>query len=432
MNKLILILILPFLSFSQEWIDTFGEDYYGSCIGLSGPELKQELHDIIKSHTPYSYSQVKDILRESDEDPNNDSNVILVYTGNSIDKLDFASLSQQDFWNREHVWPKSHGGFGPGDDFQTPAYTDVHNLKPCDTSMNSYRNDKDFESGGDTVFNGDVATQCFGTNATFEPRDEVKGDIARIIFYMDIRYEGGDNEPNLYPVNNLTTYPYPEIGTLSTLLEWHLMDPPDEFEKNRNNVIYQYQGNRNPLIDYPELVSLLYNNLSDEFTLSQDIQQIDFTSGWGMWSTYISPENSDIASVFSDLVGDVEIVKDQDGNVYWPEYNLNSIGSLIPGQGYLIKMSNNNTLVLEGDLIQTDLEISLNSGWSIIGYLLPDYYNIVTLMNPILDEVIIVKDQDGNVYWPEYNLNSIGNMEPGKGYQIKIDDDVMFNYPNIQ
>tara|TARA_B110000444_G_C18716096_1_gene536123 strand:+ start:11 stop:760 length:750 start_codon:yes stop_codon:yes gene_type:complete len=247
---------------------------------------------------------------------------------------------------------------------------------------------------------------------------------------MDIRYEGGDNEPNLYPVNSLTTYPSPEIGILSTLLEWHLMDPPDAFEKNRNNVIYEYQGNRNPLIDYPELVNLLYNNLSNEFSLSQDIQEIDLTAGWSIWSTYISPTNSDMASVFSDLVGDVEIVKDQAGNVYWPEYNLNSIGNLISGQGYFTKMSSNNTLVLEGELIQSDLEILLNPGWSVIGYLLPEDYSIVNIMTPIISDIVIIKDQDGNVYWPEFSLNSIGNMVPGKGYQIKMDNSVIFNYPN--
>ena len=80
------------------------------------------------------------------------------------------------------MWPKSHGDFGPGGVYSNPAFTDVHNLKPSDASVNSLRSDKDFDVGGDIVMNGDVETECFSTNLTFEPRDDVKGDIARIIF----------------------------------------------------------------------------------------------------------------------------------------------------------------------------------------------------------------------------------------------------------
>ena len=181
--------------------------YYESCSGLNGEELKNELHNIIKNHTSYSYSTTKSILRNSDEDPNNSSNIILVYSGNSIDKFDFASNFEPDFWNREHVWPKSHGDFDAGDPFEVPLYTDAHNLKPVDHSMNTTRGEKDFDNGGEIVFNGSIETNCYDTGSTFEPRDEVKGDIARIIFYMDVRYEGGNNEPNLVPVDGLTTYP---------------------------------------------------------------------------------------------------------------------------------------------------------------------------------------------------------------------------------
>ena len=234
-------------------------NYYESCSGLNGEELKNELHNIIKNHTSYSYTTTKSILRDSDEDPNNSSNIILVYSGNSIDKFNFASNFEPDFWNREHVWPKSHGDFDAGDPFEVPLYTDAHNLKPVDHSMNTTRGEKDFDNGGEIVFNGSIETNCYDTGSTFEPRDEVKGDIARIIFYMDVRYEGGNNEPNLVPVDGLTTYPNPQIGVLSTLLEWHEQDPPDAFERRRNDVIFEWQGNRNPFIDYPEFVELIYD-----------------------------------------------------------------------------------------------------------------------------------------------------------------------------
>ena len=258
MNKYILsiCLLISLISFSQP------NDYYAPCAGLSGAELKAELHNIIRNHTSFSYTTTKSILRAADEDPNNPSNIILVYSGNSIDKFDFSSNFEPDFWNREHVWPKSHGDFDAGDPFEVPLYTDAHNLKPVDASMNTTRGEKDFDNGGQIVLNGTVETDCLDTNSTFEPRDEVKGDIARIILYMDVRYEGnglGANEPNLVPVDGLTTYPNPQIGVLSTLLQWHEQDPPDAFERRRNDVIYDWQGNRNPFIDYPEFVNYIYN-----------------------------------------------------------------------------------------------------------------------------------------------------------------------------
>ena len=90
------------------------------------------------------------MLNESDEDSSNSNNIILVYKQNSIDKDNFAfSSSLVDYWNREHVWAKSLGSFGPGGTYENgPAHTDVHNLKPCDASVNSDRGNKSFDNGG--------------------------------------------------------------------------------------------------------------------------------------------------------------------------------------------------------------------------------------------------------------------------------------------
>ena len=111
-------------------------------------------------------------------------------------------------------------------------------------------------------------TSCFVSEYTFEPRDDVKGDVARMIFYMDLRYEGGGVEPDLEVVDYISlqdNYPSPEMGRLSTLLQWHEEDPPDAFERNRNEVIYSWQGNRNPFIDRPEFVNFMY---SESFELN--------------------------------------------------------------------------------------------------------------------------------------------------------------------
>jgi len=311
-------------------------NYYESCNGLSGEALRAELHNIIKDHQSFSYTTTKTILREADEDYNNPDKIILVYTGNSIDKFDFASNFEPDFWNREHVWPKSHGDFDAGDPFEVPAYTDAHNLKPVDHSMNTLRGEKDFENGGDVVYNGSSLTDCFSTNSTFEPRNEVKGDIARMIFYMDLRYEGGSGEPNLVVVEGLTTYPNPQIGSLSTLLEWHEQDPPDAFEKRRNDVIFKWQGNRNPFIDYPEFVNYLYNDNAQINPINISNVNINPTSIEGEQSFNIS------ANVLSDINCPIESVTLNYGNSWWDVSNninmtLNNNGEYecsVPGQPY--------------------------------------------------------------------------------------------------
>lgn len=235
----------------------FGQspDYYDSTQLLSGSELENSLHEIIKDHHEFSYSSAKQILKQSDEDPNNNNNISLVYKGGSIPKSDFASNQQADFWNREHVWAKSHGNFQNYGDLG--AYTDAHNLKPCDASINTDRGYKDFDNGGTQH---SEATDCYYTSTTWEPRDEVKGDIARIIFYMHTRYSGDEGEPNLNVVDFTNTFPNAQMGKLSTLLQWNEQDPVDAFERRRNDVIYSWQNNRNPFIDYPDFANLIWGN----------------------------------------------------------------------------------------------------------------------------------------------------------------------------
>ena len=223
--------------------------YYNGIDGKSGEELKTALNDIIKGHTSYSYHSSKYVLQLSDADPEIPGNVLLVYTGRSQDGTDYGTGG--NYINREHVWAKSHGGFADW----LPMYSDVHNLKPCDASVNVAKSNKDFDNGGTQHAE---ATECYFTDSTWEARDEVKGDVARIIFYMSTRYEGNDGEIDLEVVDHNNTYPYAEHGKLSTLLQWNLLDPPDEFERNRNNVIQSFQQNRNPFIDDPRLAQLIW------------------------------------------------------------------------------------------------------------------------------------------------------------------------------
>ncbi len=255
MSKYISTLLLISIISISNLFAQIPANYYDNAQGLTGEELKQALHNIIDDHEEFSYNDLRDfILRNTDEDPANSNNVILLYTGRSQAKSTFGGGAND--WNREHVWAKSHGDFGNN----PPAGTDAHHIRPTDASVNSSRGNLDFDMGGSPV---NEAPGCFKDGDSFEPRDAVKGDVARMIFYMSTRYEGGGGEPDLEVVDEVNTSPNPEHGKLSQLILWNTQDPPDDFEKNRNDVIYyQYQNNRNPFIDHPEYVDEIWGDPS--------------------------------------------------------------------------------------------------------------------------------------------------------------------------
>ena len=235
--------------------------YYEDIDGINSSYLKSELHDLIDDnkvlpYTSSSRTDVWDALDQTDEDPNNPRNVILLYTGRSQAKS-YKDHGQNDdnSWNREHVWAKSLG-FGGYPDTSKPASTDIHHLRPVDRSVNTARLNKYFGEGGSRH---SEATGCYYTSSTWEPRDAVKGDVARMMFYMAVRYEGDDGFADLELNDRISgNYALPYIGRLSTLLEWHKQDPIDDYEKKRNQTIFDIQGNRNPFIDHPEFVDYIW------------------------------------------------------------------------------------------------------------------------------------------------------------------------------
>ncbi|XVU28231.1 endonuclease [Actinoplanes sp. CA-054009] len=227
------------------------DDYYAAAAGKSGEALKSSLHTIISSGmTKLSYDAVWNALKVTDQDPANSANVILLYSG--ISRAKTLNGGNSGNWNREHVWAKSHGDFGTA----TGPGTDLHHLRPEDVTVNALRDNKDFDTGGS------AATGAPGnyTDAdSWEPRNAVKGDVARMIFYMAVRYEGDDSWPDLEVDNATTGGSAPRLGKLSALLQWNTQDPPDAAERNRNQIIYTtYQHNRNPFIDHPEWAASIF------------------------------------------------------------------------------------------------------------------------------------------------------------------------------
>ena len=240
-----------------------------------GNALKDDLSTlIIDTHTtliPYTSSSTDtwDVIHESDLDVTIPNNVILFYGYDDTDNVSIndrtrAITAQQSsgscigYWNREHVFAKSLANPSLVTN-SAGAGTDVHNLRAADCQMNSRRNNNYFKDGsGDSFLDGD-----------FYPGDEFKGDVARIIMYMYLRYP-----TQCEPINiGIGSTSYSNDADMPNIfLEWNEEDPVSEFERNRNDVIFSFQGNRNPFIDNPYLATLIWNGPESE-------------DSWGLLST---------------------------------------------------------------------------------------------------------------------------------------------------
>ncbi len=376
------VFILPLWGFSQ-----IPNGYYDGTEGLSGEALKTTLHNIIKGHTELSYDDVKYALKITDKDTLNTNNVICFYTGWSYDADDFGNGATD--WNREHVWSKSHGDFGN----DPPCGTDLHQLRPADASVNSAKNNRDFDWGTTEYLDGGTLhTGCYTATNVWEPRDEVKGDVARIIFYMATRYEGDNGEPDLEVVDYVNTAENnePLYGKLSTLLSWHHSDPVDDWERNRNNIVYdQYQHNRNPFIDHPEFVDSIWgvqimdepsNHVSNFMVTS--VSDSSITLGWDVNDGTVPAQGYllmvNTTGVFTAPQDGVEQPDDQDlsdgtGNFNLP-HSINSFtcGGLQSGTLYyfIIYPFNNSGSNIDyktdGNVPQTQARTDTASGYPVL------------------------------------------------------------------
>lgn len=258
--------------------------YYSSVdTTLSEAAFRENLCEVIsKDYVGGSYNNAFTVDYYADADPYEEGKIQCFYTGQTIANETHGTSG----WDREHIWCKSHGFKGKtksGSESSAStneAYNDCHHLRAAEHIANINRSDKDF--GEVLEPTGENEYGCKWTDSVFEPRDEVKGDVARMLFYMMIRYGEyskdtflsyvGETETefayNLLLVDEDTTTTSMgdgRLGKLSTLLKWHYEDPVSNREIYRNNVVYRYQKNRNPFIDHPEYVDLAFNNNIGEY-----------------------------------------------------------------------------------------------------------------------------------------------------------------------
>ena len=264
--------------------------YYNNAKSKSDQALMSALHQIIKGHTKRGYDQLKIDFKTTDC---NGNIIIDRYSDSQFTyDTDFCGTynSLGDCYNREHSIPNSWWGGSSSD----TAYTDLHHLIPTDGWVNSERGNYPFGNcaNGTPKGTGKRGTCTFsGYNGiVFEVADEYKGDFARMYFYFAVRYM---TRISSYTsglgsvVFTSSNYKCLTTWAINQLLEWHRNDPVSTLETTRNDAVYGLQHNRNPFVDYPELVEYIWGNM----------QGNAWNSGSAPTPTLTSPTNGSTVNV---------------------------------------------------------------------------------------------------------------------------------------
>lgn len=240
------------------------DGYYTPAANMSGQQLRTALHSIIKNHTIVSYSDLWTAFYTTDARPDN-GKVWDIYSDNPDGNTSYFFTfgddqcgnysSEGDCYNREHAVPKSW--FNDA----SPMYSDLFHIYPTDGWVNNKRGNMplgEVNNPSWTSTNGSKIGMCSTSgysDAVFEPIDAYKGDLARSYFYFTVCYMDKNLGYGQSMFDNSSLKPW----ALEMMIQWHNEDPVSQKEIDRNNAIYQLQHNRNPFIDFPQLVGLIYD-----------------------------------------------------------------------------------------------------------------------------------------------------------------------------
>lgn len=316
------------LALSESGFTQPPQGYYDTATG-KGYELKTQLHHIIKDHQVRLYNELWTVFPESDADLyyEKDGTVLDIYSENpdGTDPYSYTFFTHQcgnfnaegQCYNREHLMPTSvfNGA--------SPMESDMHHIFPTDGWVNNRRDVLPFGVVNNPSYisrngskRGPNSTPGYSA-AAFEVVDEFKGDVARALLYFGTRYEdqiSGWSHPMLNNTNDQVFSDW----FLSLLLEWHKTDPPGEREKNRNNVAFEFQGNRNPFVDHPDFADRIWNpetrinNREDDLTFSifpnpSSGEKINISSSRPVDNIYLLTVSGEVLKTFSFPGGQTQI-----------------------------------------------------------------------------------------------------------------------------
>lgn len=263
--------------------------YYSSIDFLQpGSVIHSQLTLLLTStQDELQYSEVWDVLKESDLETGSSTHVLLLYGSDDFDgNVSTDRTRNKDLnggspgeWNREHVFPKSLGDPDLG---TTGPGSDAHNLRACDVTQNGNRANRKFtESSGNA---GPVGNDWY-------PGDEWKGDCARIIMYMYVRY-GNRCLPSAVGTGSFNST---DQNMMNMFLEWNVDDPVSQHEKDRNDAIFNAQGNRNPFIDNPRIAHKIWGG-----PLAEDT--------WGTLSYHSTASEENVTVYPMPVTGDAFLI----------------------------------------------------------------------------------------------------------------------------
>ena len=267
--------VLPVSEEYNGYYDDVIDSYRASDYSSASEALRLALHERIENHDRLPYTDndstdTWDVLEVAQRVEQSPGKVLDIYRDST-----YEIKTEDREYNREHSWPKSYGF--PHLEAANAAYTDMHALFISDAGYNSSRNNRPYRNCGEDCREKPTAggdANRVGVKA-WETWSGRRGDVARAIFYMDVRYEGGTHsetgnwEPDLVVTDNLTQIADSStganeakayMGLRHVLLEWHQEDPVDEREQRHNETVAEFQNNRNPFVDHPEWVECVFMN----------------------------------------------------------------------------------------------------------------------------------------------------------------------------
>lgn len=339
-------LIILFLLFSTAVFSQ--QPYYNNVdLTLTGEALYDELQIKISQYNQdFTYGEARDVLQFTDLNPTNSNTVLLVYgfndnDGNCVtdrtrDKTEFGGNTCN--FNREHVFARSNSNppmpfNGANNNLSTGIVADPHNIRACDVQMNNLKGNRLLASGSG---NAGIVGQ------NYYPGDEWKGDVARMMMYMYLRY-GDECLPSLNGAGPL------QSGTqmLQLYLQWNADDPVSQLETQRNNYLEGVYGNRNPFIDNPAIATVIWGGPAAEDT-------------WGILSTqtvsypelimYPNPSNGKYVTVTSTSTIDQVVVYNLNGQKIMAIEPQNTSTTKIENLNtgfYIVKIKSNNSKAIK-------------------------------------------------------------------------------------
>lgn len=321
MKRLASVVVLPYFAFVSGLVAAEPQLYYYDNVDPSSSQtMRESLHEIIDDHSRFPYTSTAtdtwDVLEIADENQDDTNKIITIYRNATYAKAGGGN----DNYNREHTWPKSYG-FPNNDPNLNYPYTDMHHLFLSDSDYNFNRSNKPYDNcdtnciENPTAINnnrGGVGNGYPGdsnwtdgeyTDGRWETWSGRRGDVARAMMYMDVRYAGGAHsitgasEPDLILTDNRTLMDASNtgnnestayMGLLSVLLQWHQEDPVDLVEMQHHEAVASFQGNRNPFIDHPEWAACVFEYDCPKFQINAGLNDAWYnpaTDGQGFFIT---------------------------------------------------------------------------------------------------------------------------------------------------